>query len=308
MIDRILVPLDGSAIAEQALPHAEAMARALGAGLVLARVPEQVLVPVMSAGVWLTESVESEDAHENAESYLAELASRPELEGLDVQTRMPDYPVVHGLIEAVEETGADLVVMTSHGLTGPDRWVFGSVAEKMIEAAPVPLYVVRAAAEGEPVPPPQLDHLLVPLDGSETAEAALEAAAALALARNAKITLCRVPVVPGYLTVVPETSGWIPEQVEKSAAEATAYLAERAEALEARGLEVETWVEYMFMGSVADGILEAAKERDCGLVVMSSHGRSGISRWFFGSVASRVLRGADRPVWVVRIGTRPAGS
>ena len=141
----------------------------------------------------------------------------------------------------------------------------------------------------------------------ETAEAALEAAAALAEAKGAKITLCRVPVVPGYLTVVPETAGWIPEQMEKSVAEATAYLAEKEDALRARGLEVDTWVEYMLMGSVADGILDAAEQQGCGLVVMSSHGRSGMSRWFFGSVASRVLRGADRPVWVVRIGTKPAG-
>ena len=109
MIDRILVPLDGAAIAEQALPHAEEMARALGAGIVLARVPEQVLVPVMSAGVWLTESVESEEAHRDAEAYLAELAARPELEGLEVQTLTPEYPVGHRVLVTVKFGGGDRV-------------------------------------------------------------------------------------------------------------------------------------------------------------------------------------------------------
>ncbi len=321
MIQRILVPLDGSAIAEQALPHAATLARAFDASLVLARVPEPLLVPVMSAGVWITRSVESEEAHEDAAAYLNEVRGRDELAGIAIETMHPTHPVVHGLLDAIAVQRADMLVMTSHGHTGPDRWIFGSVADKLVHVAPVPAYVVRArrpsdagetaadADAGAPAAPISavggiaIRKIIVPLDGSALAEQALPAAETLGRRTGATLVLVRIPVVPGYLTVVPETAGWIPEQLAESAHEAETYLESRAAEIRERGLDVDVEVRVVMGGTVADGILAEAEQEEAEVIVISSHGRSGLGRWLFGSVANRVLRGARCAVWVIREGT-----
>ena len=93
MTDTILVPLDGSELAEQALPHAAALARALAVPVTLARVPESVVVPVVSAGIWITHEVEAAEAREQAEAYLSALAESPVFEGITVGHAIPSVPV-----------------------------------------------------------------------------------------------------------------------------------------------------------------------------------------------------------------------
>ena len=222
------------------------------------------------------------------------------LEGLTVETTAPAYPVVEALQEIIESEGIDLVVMTTHGRTGPARWVMGSVAERMVRSTKVPMYVVRSH-EGATDTEVDLSNIVVPLDGSPLAEHSLAPAERLAHSISATIHLVRVPVVPGYLTMLPETAGWIPEQLRASAINAEAYLAERAGELQERGLSVETDVEPVLEGTVAEGIISAATARRAGVIILSSHGRSGLDRWFLGSVADRVLRGAECAVWVVRV-------
>jgi nucleotide-binding universal stress UspA family protein len=147
--EHILVPLDGSAFAAAALPHAAALARMFGARLTLAQVPEAMVVPIADAGVWLTRVVESSAARDEAERELAAAASSPELDGLEVRTTTPDYPVAEGLLGAIEEVGADLVVMTSHGRSAPGQWLLGNVAQKLLHHAPVPVYLVRPSQAAE---------------------------------------------------------------------------------------------------------------------------------------------------------------
>ncbi|MFQ5459461.1 MAG: universal stress protein, partial [Anaerolineae bacterium] len=179
MTDHILVPLDGSGVAEAALAHAAALAKLLGARITLARVPETMIVPVADGGAWLTQTMESDEARRRADEYLRAVARQPTLHGLAVDCVTPAYPVVAGLFSAVEELGVDLVIMTSHGHTGAARWVFGGVAHKMVRGSPVPVYVLRAPRrdDGEghapPPPPPAFKTIVVPLDGSQLAESAL---------------------------------------------------------------------------------------------------------------------------------------
>jgi len=335
MVRRLMVPLDGSDLAEIALPHAAALARAFGAELFLARVPEATLVPVMSAGVWITKVVETPDAQAEATRYLEAASRRPVLAGLQVRMVVVEQPVVDGLIGAVRAEGVDLLVLSTHGRTGAMRWAFGSVAERLVHGVRGSVYVVRAGtaarrarigatadhpARTEPAPregspgdgqspaggagPLADGRIVVPLDGSELAELAVERAATLARAVGGSVNLVRVPGVPGYLTVVPETAGWIPEQLRESASAAEAYLSDLAEALRRDGADADHDVRAVIEGAVADGILDHAHDQDASLIVMSSHGRSGFGRWIYGSVADRVLRGAECPVWVVR---KPAG-
>ncbi len=300
MVQTILVPLDGSKLAEQALPHAEALAHTLEARLILARVPETLVVPVMSGGIWVTREIESNEAQERALRYVEEVAARPGLQDLQVETATPHHPVAAGLIKTIEETDSRLVVMTTHGHSGIGRWVFGSVADKMIHAAPTPLYLVRAQ-QTRPAPP-QFLRVVVPLDGSELAEAALPSATELARATGAAISLVRVPTLPVYVTAVPETAGWIPDLLRETALEAKTYLTEQAESLRSSGLDVSSDVELVVSGGVAEGIMSFARQQRADVIVMSTHGRSGLGRWVFGSVADRVLRAADIPIWLVRAG------
>lgn len=311
MLQRILVPLDGSALAEQAVPHATALAKAFGSSIILARVPETLIVPVMSGGTWVTREIESHEAHDRAEEYLTDIRSRIAREGLDVTTVMAHHPVAKGLIKAVDESRAGLVVMTTHGQSGIGRWVLGSVAEKLVRAAPTPVYLIRTRSDGDASAEPQewqqrepeLRRIVAPLDGSELAEVALESASALATATDGEVLLVRVPTLPGYVTAIPETAGWIPDLLRETALESETYLSERVAALRRSGINASGEVELVVQGSVAEGILSYAEKRQADVIVMSTHGRSGVSRWVFGSVAERVLRAADIPVWLVRAGT-----
>ncbi len=299
----ILVPLDGSDTAEQALPHAAMLARLLDAGIILARVPETIVVPVMSAGIWITDEVEPPEAHAQAEDYLAEVARRAVLAGLTTQTVVPSHPVAAGILHAVEMTSPDLVVMTTHGRSGFRRWVLGSVADKVVHTSPAPVYLVRAAEpEDAAATPAPIQRIMVPLDGSTAGEQALPTAIDLARRTGARVVLVRVPVVPGFATVIPETAGWIPQLLQQKAVEATAYLESVAEALDTQGIGVDIDVEIVTAGGVAEGLVASSREWGADVVVMSTHGRTGLRRWVLGSVADGVLRQADRPVWLVRGG------
>jgi nucleotide-binding universal stress UspA family protein len=307
LTDHILVPLDGSRIAESALAHAASLARLLGARVTLARVPETMVIPVASGGVWMTRIVETEEAGTRAEAYLAQIAASDVLRGLAVDTVTPDYPVASGLLEAIEATGAKLVVMTSHGHSAASRWVFGSIAQKVVRGALVPVYVVRAPEEalrdpeGFTLPtPPVYRSIVVPLDGSDMARAALEPALRIAEAAGAAIHLVTIPTVPGLLTVIPETAGAIPEALMERAAEAEAYLEGVLDSVAGSGTEVTADVEILFAGRVEDGILDFAAQREADLVVLTTHGRGGLQRWLLGSTAERLLAASPVPVWVQR--------
>lgn len=307
MTDHIVVPLDGSRIAELALPHAAALARLFGGRITLARVPETIVVPVASGGVWVTRIVETDEAAAHAEAYLTATAASDMLGGLSVDWITPVYPVAAGLLDAVAESGASLVVMTSHGHSAASRWVFGSVAQKVVRGADVPVYVVRAPQEAledpeaYPLPdPPQFRSIAVPLDGSPMADTALVPAARLAHAAGATLHLVTIPTVPGYLKIIPETAGAIPEVLMHRSAEAEMHLETMLARLTADGVQVTADVELLFAGSVEDRILEHAAQRDADLIVLTTHGGGGLQRWLMGSTAERLLAASPVPVWVNR--------
>lgn len=310
MIKSIVVTLDGSALAEQSLPHAAALAGLYGARITLIRVPETLVVPVASAGIWITRETEPQESREHAAAYLAEVAARPMLAGLDVATALPQAPVVAGLLEAVHSAAADLVVLTTHGHSGITRMLLGSVAAKLLHHAPCDVYVVPAneipaddAADGgvaDHDAPPAFQTIVIPLDGSANGELALPVAAELARRTQATVRLMRVPTVPAYLTVIPDSAAMIPSHLQQRALEAEVYLTALAERQADVGLDVETDVEIAVTGGVEKAVVEYCADHEASLLIMSSHGHSGLARMILGSVADRVLRLSECPVWVVR--------
>jgi len=295
----ILVTLDGSELAEQALPHAAALSRLLGAPLLLVRVPEPVWVADVSAGLWISHPAEDAEHQAEARAYLEAVAARPELQGLSIRTELAAYPAIQGLLEAIATAHPRLVVITTHGRSGLQRVVLGSVAEKLIRAAHASVYVVRAA---EAPQAPAFGRLLVALDGSPLPEAALRQAEALAANGAAQLLLAHVPMVPGYASAIPESAGLQPNLMLREMEEATAYLDGQAKRLTAAGIEAETRLEVIAEGTVAEGLLTAARDWRADAIFLTPHGRTGLGRWLFGSVSADLVRHADRPVWLVREG------
>lgn len=146
MYRRLLVPLDGSALAEKALPHALAVARLFGSELILLRVvvsPYALVAPdLILAGA----EADLSSLRGQAEAYLRSVAARLEAEGAAVRTVVCEGPVAEAILEQAEALAADLIVMSTHGRGGVRRWVYGSVAERVLQGATCPILLIRAAA------------------------------------------------------------------------------------------------------------------------------------------------------------------
>src|SRR5262249_43193941 len=204
MLSRILVPLDGSARAERALPIAGALARASGARVLLLRVIDlsrELGVYGLIPAPALETTVQS--LRSTAQVYLAEQARGSLLQGIPTETDVVLAAAAHGILATTASSRIDLIVLCSHGRSGLVRWALGSVAEHVVHHAPVPALVLREpkpALAGQHPDPTALLRVLVPLDGSKLAEVALEPATMLiqALASPAPAAIHLVTVLAPF--------------------------------------------------------------------------------------------------------------
>jgi nucleotide-binding universal stress UspA family protein len=142
---RILVPLDGSAMAEQILPSVTSVARALSAQVILFQVPIAYVTGWMTGEWYLPVQGVLDTAEENSHGYLQSVAGRLEEEGLEVATSTSIGPVADCIVEYAEANDVDLVAMCTHGRTGLARWALGSVADRVLRAGGTPILLVRAS-------------------------------------------------------------------------------------------------------------------------------------------------------------------
>jgi nucleotide-binding universal stress UspA family protein len=290
VFSNILVPLDGSTLSERALPYAEFLAHTSHATLTLVRNAHSPFKLFGDAGT------EERRAISQAEAYLEELRVQLSDRGLTVHTGVPfDGSAAGWITEEIALRRADLVIMATHDRVGPDRWVHGSVAEAVVNHASVPVMLVRGDAaaprffESNPT-------VIVPLDGSEFAEAALPFAMSFARVFGAHLVLLRVVVDVEQLAVV-EGGTAVPmgRDLKRLTASNQAYL----EAVAARVSAPEVEVAHR-QGEPAAEIVYAARERSAALVIMATHGRTGALRSVLGSVAGGVLHHGPTPVMLVR--------
>lgn len=306
MYRTILVPLDGSAWSEQALPLACEIARRSAAAVHLVRVYIP-LVEVRLGGSILADVpiVEESWNEERRQQELAELQARAQelshTAGVQVSAHVLDGPVAATLADYIEESGADLVVLTTHGRGGLARVWLGSVVDALVRHVRTPLLVVRPqdgpAGEAAFSSPRSL---MIPLDGSPWAEQVIEPAMDLGRLFGAECTLLQV-VEPlrahGY---VPggDMAELTAEATESLCSAARQYLESVAARLRAVDIPVTTRV---ILGShAARAILNDAQAHTVDLLAMATHSRGGIARLFLGSVADKVLRGAEMPVLIIR--------
>jgi nucleotide-binding universal stress UspA family protein len=267
---RLLVPLDGSALAEAILPITEALARGHDAEVLLVRVAVAA------------------DAVE-AEAYLARLARTLGERGLPaVRWRVEEGEAAAAIAAAARALGADLVTMTSHGRSGLGRLLVGSVARAVVEASPVPVLVVR----GQPAWwPGQSSRVLVPLDGSDLSSEILPVVERLGGPLDLIIHLVHVlEPMPGRTAGESSVEN---DRWGRREAEAEAYLERYAARLESEGLRVQRAVRE---GVPAEVLSKYVEDEEIRLVAMTTRGRSGLGRVLVGSVAERVLDAVAVPV------------
>jgi nucleotide-binding universal stress UspA family protein len=284
---KILVPLDGSKLAEQILPYARLFAETCGLPMELLRVHDPAGGP--SYRPLLPEG-----------EYLKHISARYLPASLPVEHNEAQGDPAVEIINGAMRDPACLIAMATHGLSGIRRWLLGSVASKIVYGAANPLLLIRPAEGLDPAVEVQLKMVFVPVDGSGLAEKILPHVAILAKKLKLEVQILRVFKLPAesymagdglYLRPLAEQSKIIEQ-------EAMTYLDGVTEKLRAAGVERITSVP--IDGDAAEVIIDLAQKTPKSLVAMCTHGRSGVGRWVLGSVAEKVIQYSRDPVLLVR--------
>ena len=278
-----IVPLDGSALSETALPWARRLAEVDEAQLLLLRtVPLTFNMFTGPEPMTPDHDLDDSQFRKQVSEYLGrKVGEFPE--GMAHQ-EVRDGDPADAILKLSESSEMQAVVMASHGRGGLGRWLLGSVATKVLRGSKIPVFVINAHTDVEPSP--EVKRILVPLDGSEFSEIAIPKAFDLAKKLDAKIILYR-SVMPGgleYPTMEDAIRG--PMNAVKQ------YLGEVAARYEDDRIETLATLD-----QPAQGIVKQSES--CDMIVMGSHGRSGARRWMLGSVSERIVQEAHRPVLLV---------
>ncbi|MDO8472401.1 MAG: universal stress protein [Dehalococcoidia bacterium] len=296
MFERILMPLDGSEMAEMALPYGEELARSLGSKLILFHVLGQEHMQ------------EYEHIHKMYLERLAETVERNirndqpngKKEGR-VTIKVNSGEPAENICNLVEKTDVDLVIMAAVSASGLKVGkMLGSVADHVCRTVPIPVMLIRPQGIKQDKRKKRLiNHILLPLDGSDLSKLALPVGAELADKLHARITLFQMA---HKIRIVDDGSGFSAyidyskmDQDEENRVQAEMIVLEKA--LGEKGLSASNVVAPGF--DAADKIIETGKQIEADLVIMSTHGRSGLGRWVFGNVAEKVLRHGETPVLFV---------
>jgi nucleotide-binding universal stress UspA family protein len=304
----MLVPVDGSKLAESSFDYAKELGGRLGTNVTILHVVnpgESETLPMHRAYV----SHSAEVVRRRISDIQKRLGKK---QGAEVPHVSGEVVVGHAAEEILRytgEKGVDLIVMSTHGRTGMWRWVLGSVADKVLRASPVPVLLVRSEAAGKGGFEKWADiTVIVPLDGSPLAETVLPHVQALAQQignEMLKVVLIRVceppptPAVPG--AEIPFDWQRLMDENWAACKKTTKeYLTGVENHLKQTGLQVRSEPIEQMKYSVAEEIVEYANKIPLSLIVMATHGRSGASRWAYGSVAHKVLTGSSCPILMVR--------
>lgn len=298
MFQRILVPLDGSTRAEQAIPFAACIARATGGTVILLRV--SILVPDLEFRVLtLQDTFAAEADLEAAKQYLDEISRRNDLANIRTETEAFLGSAAEIILDSAQTNQVDLIVLYSHGYTVPERWSLGSVAQKIVRHSPMPVLLIHednpklAELKADTV---HVIRALVTLDGSPFSETVLIPAMQLVAALNAP-----AQGVFHLVEVVRE---------QQALDKARTYLEAVTDNLNNSSeitpkLQITSSV--IASDDVAEAIIKAAESGEgtgmaggFDLIAMATHGRGASLRWMLGSVTDRVLHTTRLPILIVR--------
>lgn len=248
----------------------------------------------------LPEATDMERWLELREQYLDSVAT--EFPGVEVEKHVTLGSPAATTLDLTKDVEDVLIVIATHGRTGLRRLIMGSVASRVVASATCPLLVIPAH-EDETGPPPGSDHIIVPLDGSETAMHALNVAVDMLGLSGTRIHLIRVIQTPDVtaptFAAAPDIAvdyDLVLRYQDAVREESEDYLSDIADQLNAKGLAA-TWE--VTDGDVPDEIRHAGKEQGAKMFVMATHGRTGFDRWALGSVTEKLLSEIHRPLFLV---------
>jgi len=300
MYTRILIPLDGSKTAEKVLPYARHLAAAL-------KLPVELLAVIDIAEMATHMAAEKagflstliEDGIRNSENYLRSAANT--FAGANVKCTVEKGCAEESIVEHAAKDQNTLITMATHGRSGMNRFLLGSVAEKVLRSSKNPLLLIRAVEEAKAEGEAAVKSVIVPLDGSDLAESVLPPALELAKSLGAEIVLFRAYNIP-YGAYSTGDGFYDPVNLDALLAsvkdEATEYLARKTDELKRSGMANVSFVAKE--GFSADEIIAFARETKDGMIAMCTHGRSGVKRFVLGSVTESVARHSADPVLVLR--------
>lgn len=301
MYSQIIVPLDGSPLAEGALPYALTLGSAAGAAVILMQV---VPSSERMRDYYLRYDAAMEAEHLAAAGAALEARARSlSRPSQRIDTYLAVGDAAEEIVRYADCRDGSCIVMATHGRGGALHWAFGSVARKVLTAATAPTLIVRSETEvRQSAQPATIRSILVPLDGSKLAEAAVPHARDLAQELGARVTLVRVIPLLSTLIASPYepmiAAEYYDETMEEMRTSAQEYLTTIGDTFSVASVATDTVVT---QGGAPMALLEMLDTKGYDLVVMSTHGRTGVKRWVLGSVAERLVEASRTPVLLVRV-------
>jgi nucleotide-binding universal stress UspA family protein len=302
MFDTILVPLDGSQLADCVLPHVVAIASSFNAEVVLLRMLEKNQA---GTSAQLFDLVNWQINKTRAALYLEKIKARFQVSKLRSRITVMEGLVAEGITEYAQNQGMKLIVLSSHGRNGLTQWGVSSVTQKIILSAQTSLLIVRAHQYGthpdESAEHPVYQRILVPLDGSQRAENVLPIVTQLAQYHKSQIHLVQVVQTPEMARQMPPAREDIElsnRVVERNREEAENYLEQLKSRSYLEGIEIRTHLITSDNAAVALHQLEEQEQID--LVALSAHGYSGNHQWPYGSMVNNFILYGKVPLLVVQ--------
>jgi nucleotide-binding universal stress UspA family protein len=287
MYRRILVPLDGSTLAEQAVPHAVMLSTRKQSEVLLIQVHE-VILSGRAAAV-----IAERKFHYESQVYLDRIARRIREREIQARSVVAVGTAHYEILNFAREQGVDLIVMSKRGQSGVTRWLVGGVVSRVLRSTEIPVLAVPVVVGGSP---DWRDHayrrILVPLDGSSLAEGALSHAIAIIRKFRAELVLVQVRSTDG--AEERHSSDLEPRPQESAEEDYLERVAQSVEKQGVRALSVE------LVGRPENEIASYSESNQVDLIVMSAQGKSNLPYWLLGSVAERVVRGVNVPVLITR--------
>ena len=305
----ILVPMDGTELSQGILPWVARIAGQANAPLILLTAVDPGGIEYPPAGSstqqdWGTfRNQVEENSRTHAQDALQAVVEWLRIRGVSAEGRATLGNPAEEIVRVSEDTGCGLIAMSTHGRNLIGRSIMGSVTDRVLHSASVPVLTIspdRAREyqdEGT-----TLNTVVVPLDGSELAELALPYAEELAAVLSLEVLLVRVARTDHPAFSYAEFAGRMPDFASELVGEAARYLEAVSVGLRNRGLTVRHQV---LRGAPAPALLDLAQETPRNLIAMTTRGRSGLTRWMMGSVAEALIRGSGDPVLVIRPREQP---
>jgi len=298
MYKKMLVPLDGSDLAEVVLPYAKEIAGRLDLDVILLHVyspAKHDFIPMHQVYIERMAEIVRSQSQEVQEKA----GVQPRGKVVKVRGELAVGHPAEEILRYADKNNVDLILIATHGHSGIKRWAMGSVADKVLRAANVPVWLVRAGIPQEIVHAKDLQKILVTLDGSQVAETILHYVKSLAKGMGSELILLEViePIMLPHMVGYRDQEEYEQRLIAKAEEEAKRYLNKKKRALRGEGIKVRS---VLLRGQPTQTILQYAEDKSVSLIALTTHGFSGIAKWVYGSVASNIVEASTRPIFLVR--------